>query len=101
MYARGSGRRSPPRHAFCLAPTHRRPDRSGLIAGDITDPAAVRGAMRGADLVFHQAALPSVPRSVEDPLSTHRVCATGTLQVLLAAREAGVRRVVYAASSSA
>jgi UDP-glucose 4-epimerase len=52
-------------------------------------------------VVFHQAALASVPRSVEDPLATHAVCATGTLVVLDAARKAGVRRVVYAASSSA
>jgi UDP-glucose 4-epimerase len=52
-------------------------------------------------VVFHQAALASVPRSVANPLATHRACVDGTLHVLLAARDAGVRRVVYAASSSA
>jgi UDP-glucose 4-epimerase len=72
-----------------------------LIAGDLTDLDTVRQATRDAELVFHQAALASVPRSVADPLATHQACATGTLHVLMAAREAGVRRVVYAASSSA
>ena len=57
--------------------------------------------MRGVEVVFHQAALASVPRSVANPLATHRVCVDGTLHVLLAARDAKVRRVVYAASSSA
>jgi UDP-glucose 4-epimerase len=76
-------------------------DRIDMIEGDIRDPATVGEAVRGAEVVFHQAALPSVPRSIADPLSTHEVCATGTLRVLLAARDAGVRRVVYAASSSA
>jgi len=80
---------------------HLLPDRIELIAGDLTDPEVLRSALRDVELVFHQAALPSVPRSVEDPLSTHRVCATGTLEVLLAARRAGVRRIIYAASSSA
>jgi nucleoside-diphosphate-sugar epimerase len=72
-----------------------------LIEGDITDPAAVRIAVRGVEVVYHQAALASVPRSVADPLATHAACATGTLNVLVAARDAKVRRVVYAASSSA
>ena len=72
-----------------------------VIEGDIADPSAVRAAVRGAEVVFHQAALASVPRSVANPLATHRVCVDGTLQVLLAARDAKVRRVVYAASSSA
>src|SRR5213078_3704018 len=76
-------------------------DRAEVIEGDVTDAEAVRQAMRGAEVVFHQAALASVPRSVADPLATHAACATGTLNVLQAAREAGVRRVVYAASSSA
>jgi UDP-glucose 4-epimerase len=58
-------------------------------------------ATRGAEVVFHQAALASVPRSVANPLATHRACADGTLNALLAARDANVRRVVYAASSSA
>jgi UDP-glucose 4-epimerase len=76
-------------------------DRVNFLAGDVTDADAVRTAVRGAELVFHQAALASVPRSVANPLATHAVCATGTLNVLLAARDAKVRRVVYAASSSA
>jgi UDP-glucose 4-epimerase len=67
----------------------------------ITDLPIVRSACEGADVVFHQAALPSVPRSIADPLETHLHCATGTLTVLHAAHQAGVRRVVYAASSSA
>src|SRR5262245_22840785 len=72
-----------------------------LISGDVGDHAAVSRAVAGCDMVFHQAALASVPRSIEDPLATHAACATGTLVVLDAARKAGVRRVVYAASSSA
>jgi UDP-glucose 4-epimerase len=72
-----------------------------IIRGDVTDLEVVREATRGAELVFHQAALASVPRSVANPLATHAVCATGTLHVLIAARDAQVRRVVYAASSSA
>ena len=67
----------------------------------ITDRAALQPVFEGADYVFHQAALPSVPRSVDDPLTTHEYNATGTLNVLLSARDAGVKRVVYAASSSA
>lgn len=74
---------------------------SDLISGSVTDPDAIEEAIRGAECVFHLAALPSVQRSVEDPASTHEVCATGTLRVLEAARRSGVRRVVYAASSSA
>jgi UDP-glucose 4-epimerase len=72
-----------------------------VLDGDITDLETVRTAMEGVELVFHQAALASVPRSIANPLATHHACATGTLHVLLAAREAGVRRVIYAASSSA
>jgi UDP-glucose 4-epimerase len=72
-----------------------------LVEGDVTDAEAVRRATRGVEVVFHQAALASVPRSVANPLATHRACVDGTLNVLLAARDAGVRRVVYAASSSA
>lgn len=67
----------------------------------ITDLEALRPIFAGVDTVFHQAALPSVPRSIDDPLTTHNYNATGTLNVLVAARDAGVRRVVYAASSSA
>ncbi|MBY0230751.1 MAG: SDR family oxidoreductase [Gemmataceae bacterium] len=72
-----------------------------LIEASVTDAVAVQDAMRGVEVVFHQAALASVPRSVANPLATHRACVDGTLNVLLAAREAKVRRVVYAASSSA
>ncbi|MDA0660158.1 MAG: SDR family oxidoreductase [Planctomycetota bacterium] len=72
-----------------------------LIEGDIADHDAVAKAMQGVQLVFHQAALASVPRSVKNPLDTNRACVTGTLNVLDQARHAGVRRVVYAASSSA
>jgi UDP-glucose 4-epimerase len=72
-----------------------------ILDGDITDLETVRTAMEGVEVVFHQAALASVPRSIADPLATHHACVTGTLHVLLAARDAGVRRVVYAASSSA
>ncbi len=67
----------------------------------ITDLDALRPIFKGVDVVFHQAALPSVPRSVADPLETHHHCVTGTLNVLIAARDGGVRRVVQAASSSA
>lgn len=72
-----------------------------FVDGDITDPDAVAEAVRGVDYVFHQAALASVPRSVEDPLGTNHACVTGTLHVLQEARKAGVKRVVYAGSSSA
>jgi len=72
-----------------------------FILGSISDADAVRAACRGTDCVFHLAARTSVPRSVEDPIETNAVNVQGTLQVLVAAREAGVRRVVYAASSSA
>jgi UDP-glucose 4-epimerase len=76
-------------------------DRIEVVEGSVADPLAVALAMRSVDWVFHLAALPSVQRSVEDPFGTHDVCATGTLRVLEAARQAGVRRVIYAASSSA
>lgn len=76
-------------------------DRIDFMQGDLIDPDAVRRAAEGVEVIFHEAALASVPRSVADPLATHMACANGTLHVLLAARDAGVRRVVYAASSSA
>jgi UDP-glucose 4-epimerase len=72
-----------------------------FIQGDICDAAAVAQAVRQIDVVFHQAALASVPRSVNDPMATHQACVTGTVNVLDQARRANVRRVVYAASSSA
>jgi UDP-glucose 4-epimerase len=75
--------------------------RIDLRRGSVTDGAAVAEAMTGIEYVLHQAALPSVQRSVENPLDTDLVNTRGTLLVLDAARKAGVRRVVFAASSSA
>lgn len=72
-----------------------------FIEGDIADPDAVARAMKDVEVVFHQAALASVPMSLENPLATHRACVTGTVTVLKAAVDAKVRRLVYAASSSA
>jgi UDP-glucose 4-epimerase len=72
-----------------------------LVEGDIRDEAALGRALSGVELVFHQAAIPSVPRSLADPVGSHDANATGTLKVLAGAKKAGVRRVVYAASSSA
>jgi UDP-glucose 4-epimerase len=71
-----------------------------IIDGDVADP-SITGAMRDVHTVYHLAAVASVQKSLEDPLETHRVCATGTLNVLHAARQAGVRKLVYAASASA
>jgi UDP-glucose 4-epimerase len=71
-----------------------------LIEGDCADAAAAQRATRGIDVVYHEAAVPSVARSVEDPASSHRNSATATLTMLVAARDAGVRRFVYAGSSS-
>jgi UDP-glucose 4-epimerase len=72
-----------------------------LVRGDVGDPDVVARVTHGAEVVFHLAALASVQRSVEAPADSHRICATGTLHVLDAARRAGVRRVVYAGSASA
>ena len=72
-----------------------------FLEGDLGDPATARRAVDGMTYVLHQAAIPSVTRSVDDPVTTHHANVDGTLQVLLAARDAGVRRVVYAGSSSA
>lgn len=72
-----------------------------FIQGDLRDLDAVRKAVAGTEVVFHQAALPSVPRSIQDPSSSNEINITGTLNLLVEARDAGVRRVVYAASSSA
>ena len=71
-----------------------------FIRGDIRDPSACREACTGADYVLHQAALGSVPRSIEDPLTTNETNISGFLNMLVAARDAGVKRMVYAASSS-
>jgi len=68
---------------------------------DIRDFDAVRRAMEGVEVVFHEAAIPSVPRSIKEPVQSHEVNIDGTFNVLRAAQEAGVRRVIYAASSSA
>jgi len=74
--------------------------RHRFIDGDIADVEVCRRACEGAELVLHQAALGSVPRSINDPLNTHRANATGFLNMLVAAKDAGVARFVYAASSS-
>jgi UDP-N-acetylglucosamine/UDP-N-acetyl-alpha-D-glucosaminouronate 4-epimerase len=71
-----------------------------LIEGDIQSYERVHNAVRGCEVVFHLAALPSVPRSIQDPLTSTASNVTGTLNVLLAARDEGVRRVVFASSSS-
>ena len=71
-----------------------------FIEGDLADPAVARRAVAGCEVVLHQAAIPSVPRSVKDPVTSHRANVDATLNVLVAAREAGVRRVVFAGSSS-
>jgi UDP-N-acetylglucosamine 4-epimerase len=71
-----------------------------FIEGDIADAALCRAACDGVELVLHQAALGSVPRSINDPLATHRANATGFVNMLVAAKDAGVGRFVYAASSS-
>ena len=71
-----------------------------FVRGDLRDAAAVREAVRGMDHVFHVGALASVQASVDDPATTHEVNVTGTLNVLLAAREAGVDRVVFSSSAS-
>ena len=76
-------------------------ERIEFIAGDLTDPDAVSRAVAGVDCIFPEAALASVPLSVERPLDTNAACVTGTVTLLDAARRAKVRRLVYAASSSA
>jgi nucleoside-diphosphate-sugar epimerase len=72
-----------------------------FIEGDLTDAAVCARACEGVEIVFHEAALASVPRSVADPVATNLHCVTATLNLLVAARAAGVRRVIYAGSSSA
>jgi nucleoside-diphosphate-sugar epimerase len=72
-----------------------------LVRGSLTEPEALARALEGVEVIFHEAAIPSVPRSVDNPVETHRACVEGTFALLVAARQAGVRRVVYAASSSA
>jgi nucleoside-diphosphate-sugar epimerase len=72
-----------------------------LVEGDIADPEACARAMHGIDTVFHEAAIPSVARSVRDPVASNQANVSGTVMVLDQARKAGVRKLVYAASSSA
>jgi nucleoside-diphosphate-sugar epimerase len=71
-----------------------------FVEGDLADPTVCAQACAGVEIVFHEAALASVPRSVADPLATNRNCVDATLTLLVAARTAGVRRVIYAGSSS-
>lgn len=76
-------------------------DKIEFIEADMGNPDAARQAVKGIDVILHQGALPSVPRSVDDPALTHRHCVDATFTLLLAARDAKVKRFVYAASSSA
>jgi nucleoside-diphosphate-sugar epimerase len=76
-------------------------DKIEFIEADMGNPDAARQAMKGIDVVLHEGALPSVPRSVDDPAATHKHCVDATFTLLLAARDAKVKRFVYAASSSA
>jgi UDP-glucose 4-epimerase len=71
-----------------------------FIKGSITNLPLLQKSFSGADYIFHQAALPSVPRSIQDPKTSHNTNSTGTLNVLIAARDNGVKKVVYASSSS-
>jgi UDP-glucose 4-epimerase len=71
-----------------------------FLEADITDPRACSEACRGVDFIFHEAAIPSVPLSVDKPIEVNRSCVDGTLQLLIAARDAKVKRVVYASSSA-
>jgi UDP-glucose 4-epimerase len=75
-------------------------DQLDFVQGDVRDVATLHSAMRGCDAVIHLAAVPSVPRSIADPITAHEANATGTLNVLIAARDAGAARVVLASSSS-
>lgn len=77
------------------------PPEAEFIEGDLTDPATAAAAASDCEVVLHQAAIPSVPRSISEPRPSHEANIDATFNVLLAARDAGVRRVVYAASSSA
>ncbi|HYY41697.1 MAG TPA: SDR family oxidoreductase [Pyrinomonadaceae bacterium] len=72
-----------------------------FVHANLNDESALKRALAGVEVVFHEAAIPSVPRSVEHPRETHEACVEATFALLLAARDAGVRRVVYAAASSA
>ena len=76
-------------------------DKIEFIEADMGDPAVAAKAVKNVDVVLHQGALPSVPKSVDDPVATNRHCVDATITMLIAARDAGVKRFVYAASSSA
>ena len=71
-----------------------------FIHGNITDPPLLQNLFQSIDFVFHQAAIPSVPRSIENPIVSHEANITGTLNVLLAAKDNEVKKVIYASSSS-
>src|SRR4051812_39516262 len=75
--------------------------RVDFVEGDLVNPADVQRALEGVEVVFHEAALASVPRSVDAPLDTNAACVTGTVTLLDVARQTGVRRVVFGGSSSA
>jgi nucleoside-diphosphate-sugar epimerase len=72
-----------------------------FVEGDLNNDADLRRALEDVEIVFHQAAIPSVPRSVDNPQETHEACVNGTFNLLVKAKDSGVRRIVYAASSSA
>ena len=76
-------------------------DKIEFLEADMGDSEVAQSAMKDIDVILHQGALPSVPRSVDDPATTHQHCVNATFTLLLAARDAGVKRFVYAASSSA
>lgn len=76
-------------------------DKIEFVEGDMGDESVARAVVKGVDVVLHEGALPSVPRSVDEPELTHKHCVDATFTLLLAARDAGVKRFVYAASSSA
>jgi len=81
-------------------PSEESPTTVDFVQGSVTDLPLLRELFHGVDCVFHLAAIPSVPRSVDNPLASHEANATGTLNVLLAARDGGVKKVIYASSSS-
>lgn len=72
-----------------------------FIEGDLNDEARLKKAIQDVEIIFHEAALPSVPRSVENPVETHEACVNATFNLLVKAKESGVKRMIYAASSSA
>jgi nucleoside-diphosphate-sugar epimerase len=76
-------------------------DKIEFVEGDMGDESVARAVVKGVDVILHEGALPSVPRSVDEPELTHKHCVDATFTLLMAARDAGVKRFVYAASSSA